>query len=97
MKEDITEFIVVFIGFWIGIALFVGAVKLRANSDEKDFMIEISSYETISINGADYNTDEVTSIISHPKAHKEDVYEVTFKDGTKVHFSASSYTLKDKK
>lgn len=75
----------------------LGALKWKANDNEKDFMIEISSYETISINGEDYNTDEVTSVTSHPGVYEEDAYEIILKDGTKVRFSANGYTLKDKK
>lgn len=97
MSEDAKEFIAVFIIFWIAVGLLVGALKWKANDNEKDFMIEISLYETISINGEDYNTDEVTSVTSvtsHPGVYEEDSYEIILKDGTKVRFSANGYTLK---
>lgn len=97
MSEDVKEFIAVFIIFWIAIGLLVGVLKWKASDNEKDFMIEISSYETISINGEDYNTDEVTSVISHAGVYEEDAYEIILKDGTKIYFSANGYTLKDKK
>lgn len=97
MSEDAKEFIAVFIIFWIAIGLLVGAIKWKGNSNEKDFMTEISSYETISINGEDYNTDEVTSVTSHVGIYEEDAYEIVLKDGTKIYFSANGYTLKDKK
>lgn len=97
MSEDAKEFIAVFILFWVVVGLLFGALKWKANDNEKDFMIEISSYETISINGEDYNTDEVTSVTSHPGVYEEDSYEIILKDGTKVRFSANGYTLKDKR
>lgn len=97
MSEDAKEFIAVFVIFWIAVGLLVGAVKWKSNSNEKDFMTEISSYETISINGEDYNTDEVTSVTSHVGIYEEDAYEIILKDGTKIYFSANGYTLKDKR
>lgn len=97
MSEDAKEFIAVFIIFWIAIGLLVGAIKWKGNSNEKDFMTEISLYETISINGEDYNTDEVTSVTSHVGIYEEDAYEIVLKDGTKIYFSANGYTLKDKR
>lgn len=97
MKDDVKDFIAVFIIFCIAVGLLVGSIKWKANKNEKEFMTEISSYETISINGEDYNTDEVTSVTSHPGVYEEDAYEIILKDGTKIHFSANGYTLKDKR
>lgn len=97
MSDEVKEFIAVFIIFWIAVGLLVGAIKWKANKNEKEFMTEISSYETISINGEDYNTDEVTSVTSHPGVYEEDAYEIILKDGTKIYFSANGYTLKDKR
>lgn len=97
MSEDAKEFIAVFIIFCVAVGLLFGAIKWKGNSNEKDFMAEISSYETISINGEDYKTDEVTSVTSHVGIYEEDAYEIVLKDGTKIYFSANGYTLKDKK
>lgn len=47
MSEDAKEFIAVFVLFCIVVGLLFGALKWKANDNEKDFMIEISSYETI--------------------------------------------------
>lgn len=97
MSEEVKEFIAVLILFVVCIGILLGVIKLKANSNEKDFMTEISSYETISINGEDYNTDEVTTVTSHPGIYEEDAYEIILKDGTKIYFSANGYTLKDKR
>lgn len=97
MKDDVKEFIAVFVIFCIVVGLLFGFIKLESNKNEKEFMTEISSYETISINGEDYKTDEVTSVTSHPGVYEEDSYEIVLKDGTKIYFSANGYTLKDKK
>lgn len=95
--NEVKEFVAVIILFIVCICILLGIVKLKANSNEKDFMTEISSYETISINGEDYKTDEVTTVTSHPGIYEEDAYEIILKDGTKIYFSANSYALKDKK
>lgn len=97
MKDDVKECIGVFILLCVAIGLLFGAIKWRANKNEKEFMTEISSYETISISGESYNTDEVITVTSHPGVYEEDSYEIVLKDGTKIHFSANGYTLKDKK
>ena len=47
MSEDAKEFIAGFVLFCIVVGLLFGALKWKANDNEKDFMIEISSYETI--------------------------------------------------
>lgn len=95
--DEVKEFVAVLILFVVCIGILIGVVKLKANSNEKDFMTEISSYETISINGEDYKTDEVTTVTSHPGIYEEDAYEIVLKDGTKIYFSANGYTLKDKR
>jgi hypothetical protein len=95
--DEVKEFVAVIVLFIVCIGVLLGVVKLKANSNEKDFMTEISSYETISINGEDYKTGEVTMVTSHPGIYEEDAYEIVLKDGTKIYFSANGYTLKDKK
>lgn len=95
--DGVKEVAAVLILFVVCIGVLLGVIKLKANSNEKDFMTEISSYETISINGEDYKTDEVTTVTSHPGIYEEDAYEIVLKDGTKIYFSANGYTLKDKR
>ena len=95
--DGVKEIGAVLILFVVSIGILLGITKLKVNSNEKDFMAEISSYETISINGEEYKTDEVTSVTSHPGMYEEDAYEIVLKDGTKIYFSANGYTLKDKK
>lgn len=95
--DEVKEFIAVFILFIVCIGILLGIIKLKANSNEKDFMTEISSYETISINGENYDTDEVVTVTSHVGIYEEDAYEIILKDGTKIYFSANGYTLKDKR
>jgi len=95
--DEVKEFVAVIILFIVCIGILLGIVKLKANSNEKDFMTEISSYETISINGEDYDTDEVVTVTSRVGIYEEDAYEIILKDGTKIYFSANGYTLKDKK
>ena len=95
--DEIKEFIAVFILFVVCVGILLGIIKLKANSNEKDFMTEISSYETISINGENYDTDEVVTVTSHVGIYEEDAYEIILKDGTKIYFSANGYTLKDKR
>lgn len=95
--DGVKEVGAVLILFVVSIGILLGVIKLKANSNEKDFMTEISSYETISINGEDYKTDEVTTVTSHPGIYEEDAYEIVLKDGTKIYFSANGYTLKDKR
>lgn len=94
---NVKEFIAVLALFVVCIGILLGTIKLKANSNEKDFMTEISSYETISINGENYDTDEVVTVTSHIGIHEEDAYEIILKDGTKIYFSANGYTLKDKR
>lgn len=90
--------LLLFLSFFVlPLVYFSAPFKWKGNSNEKDFMAEISSYETISINGEDYKTDEVPSVTSHPGIYEEDAYEIILKDGTKIYFSANGYTLKDKK
>lgn len=95
--DGVKEVGAVLILFVVSIGILLGVIKLKANSNEKNFMTEISSYETISINGEDYKTDEVTTVTSHPGIYEEDAYEIVLKDGTKIYFSANGYTLKDKR
>lgn len=95
--DEVKEFVAVIILFIVCIGILLGIVKLKANSNEKDFMTEISSYETISINGENYDTDEVVTVTSHVGIYEEDAYEIILKDGTKIYFSANGYTLKDKR
>lgn len=95
--DEVKEFVAVIILFVVCIGILIGVIKLKANSNEKDFMTEISSYETISINGEDYDTDEVVTVTSHVGIYEEDAYEIILKDGTKIYFSANGYTLKDKR
>ena len=95
--DEVKEFIAVFILFVVCVGILLGIIKLKANSNEKDFMTEISSYETISINGENYDTDEVVTVTSHVGIYEEDAYEIILKDGTKIYFSANGYTLKDKR
>lgn len=95
--DEVKEFVAVIIFFVVCVGILVGVVKLKGNSLEKDFMTEISSYKTISISGEDYNTDEVVTVTAHPGVYEEDAYEIILKDGTKIHFSANGYTLKDKR
>lgn len=95
--DEVKEFIAVIILFIVCIGILLGIIKLKANSNEKDFMTEISSYETISINGENYDTDEVVTVTSHVGIYEEDAYEIILKDGTKIYFSANGYTLKDKR
>ena len=78
MSEDAKEFIAVFIIFCVAVGLLFGAIKWKGNSNEKDFMAEISSYETISINGEDYKTDEVTSVTSHPGIYMKRTHMKSF-------------------
>lgn len=94
---NVKEFIAVLVLFVACIGILLGIIKLKANSNEKDFMTEISSYETISINGENYDTDEVVTVTSHVGIYEEDAYEIILKDGTKIYFSANGYTLKDKR
>ena len=94
---NVKEFIAVLVLFVACIGILLGIIKLKANSNEKDFMTEISSYETISINGESYDTDEVVTVTSHVGIYEEDAYEIILKDGTKICFSANGYTLKDKR
>ena len=95
--DEVKEFIAVLVLFVVCIGILIGIIKLKANSNEKDFMTEISSYETISINGENYDTDEVVTVTSHVGIYEEDAYEIVLKDGTKIYFSANGYTLKDKR
>ena len=95
--DEVKEFVAVIVLFVVSIGILLGVIKLKANSNEKDFMAEISSYETISINGENYDTDEVITVTSHVGICEEDAYEIILKDGTKIYFSANGYTLKDKK
>jgi hypothetical protein len=97
MKDGIIEFITAFMLLVIVIGIFALSVKWRASKSEKEFMTEISSYETISIEDKNYNTNEVVTVIYHIRGHHGDAYEIMLKDGTKIHFSADSYTLKDKR
>lgn len=97
MKDGVTEFITAFMLLVIVIGVFALSVKWRASKCEKEFMTEISSYETISIGDENYNTNEIVTVIYHIRGHYGDTYEIMFKDGTKKYFFASSYTLKDKK
>lgn len=95
--DEVKEFIAVLVLFVVCMGILIGIIKLKANSNEKDFMTEISSYETISINGENYDTDEVVTVTSHVGIYEEDAYEIILKDGTKIYFSANGYTLKDKR
>lgn len=95
--DGVKEVAAVLILFVVCIGVLLGVIKLKANSNEKDFMTEISSYETISINGENYDTDEVVTVTSHVGIYEEDAYEIILKDGTKIYFSANGYTLKDKR
>lgn len=95
--DGVKEVGAVLILFVVSIGILLGVIKLKANSNEKDFMTEISSYETISINGENYDTDEVVTVTSHVGIYEEDAYEIILKDGTKIYFSANGYTLKDKR
>ena len=95
--DEVKEFAAVLILFVVSIGILLGVIKLKANSNEKDFMTEISSYETISINGENYDTDDVVTVTSHVGIYEEDAYEIILKDGTKIYFSANGYTLKDKR
>jgi len=65
MKDGIIEFITAFMLLVIAIGIFALSVKWKASKSEKEFMTEISSYEIISIEDKNYNTNEVVTVIYH--------------------------------
>lgn len=81
----------------IAIGLLFGVVSCESKSGEEKFRERAACYRTITVNGEDYNTEDIRSVTYHPGLYEEDTIEMEFADGTIVRFAAMGYTLKDKK
>ena len=79
------------------IGLLIGVVSCESKSGEEKFRERAACYKTITVNGEDYNTEDIRSVTYHPGLYEEDTIEMELADGTIVHFAAMGYTLKDKK
>lgn len=79
------------------IGLLFGVVSCESKSGEEEFRERAACYRTITINGEDYNTEDIRGVTYHPGIYEEDTIEMELADGTIVRFAAMGYTLKDKK
>lgn len=91
------EFIALVLCIIAVFALLFGMVSCESKSGEEKFRERAACYKTITVNGEDYNTEEIRSVTYHPGIYEEDAIEMELADGTIVRFSAMGYTLKDKK
>lgn len=79
------------------IAVLLGMVACQSKSGEEKFRERAACYRTITVNGEDYNTEDICGVTYNPGMYEEDTIEMELVDGTIVRFSAMGYTLKDKK
>lgn len=92
-RSAITTFIIIFLFFFLVFSMF----SCINRQEEKMFLIEVSRYDIIVVNGEEYETKDIVSVKVHEGGYSSDMIEMELIDGTKVKFPNDAYSLKGKK
>lgn len=97
MKDDAKTILGAIVGLGLMIGFLILFVSCVEHVQEDSFKEDISHYSIISVNGEEYKTEDIESVKVDCYTHRNDVYTVYLKDGTKITFMEGGYTLKEKK
>ena len=92
------------IGLVIVAIIFVALMSLvflyayhKQTSFEDNIVNDIKAYDTIVVNGEEYETCFVKEVLFDYQMYKETEITLILSDGTKVRFTEGNYTIKNRK
>lgn len=98
-KEDlIFEIKAAIVAILLTAAVIVGVVvacKVWEHREEDEIRNKVHSYNIITLNGVDYETDKIKEIDLITRSYEADTVTFTLSDGTEVSVSVGNWTLKN--
>lgn len=98
-KEDlIFEIKAAIVAILLTAAVIVGVVvacKAWEHREEDEIRNKVHSYNIITLNGVDYETDKIKEIDLITRSYEADTVTFTLSDGTEVSVSVGNWTLKN--
>ena len=96
-KELFYSVVITIIVVVLFLFLLFSLVSCNLRQEEREFLDEVSKYDTIVVNGEEYETKDIVSVKIHDQGYASDMIEMELTNGTKVKFPKDTYSLKGKK
>lgn len=98
-KEDLifeikTAIVVILITAVVIVGVVVATI-VSEHHEEDEIRNKVHSYNIITLNGVDYETDKIKEIDLNRRSYEADIVTFTLSNGTEVSVSVGNWTLKD--
>lgn len=96
-RANIISLVVVAIIFVSLTALVLSYAYHKQASFEDNVVNDIKAYDTIVVNGEEYETCFIEEVLFDYQMYKETEITLILSDGTKIKFTEGNYTMKNRK